>query len=276
MAPQWFALRVKHSTLHASSPTQSCPKYTAEDDDVRSEQKDWNSTSRGIRKSPTTDADSASSTSLSCEAAQYARRQAAAPAPPIGFEQFSPPFYQRRGFSEEADDALKVGTTLHLHHGGGRRTQRRRRSSSSEESQTTATCDEKTHDEIDEGGEETDKGRQRRKFVSEDKTMKRILHQSSDQDSICTGSHQSDSMHVLSRLPPGGREAVVYDQRKTIRTMVTILGGWCALIAFCFGFKILSIKVSLDGKRFAQQKSFLIALFFSIKFEHPTSWQSGS
>ena len=243
MAPRWFTLRVKHNTNHDSLRMEPSPRYTAEDDDVRSTHRGFSS-NRGARKSPTMDTDFASSTSLSCEAAQYARHQASASASapaPVGFEQFSPPFYQRRGFSEEADDALKVGTTLHIHHGGMKKTQRRR--SSSEESQMTATYDEKTYDEKQQRKEGRSEGSERESLPR--KTMSRkVLHQSSDQDSIRTGSLQSDSMHVLSRLPHGGREAVIYDQKKTIRTMVTILGGWCALIAFCFGFKVLSIKVS--------------------------------
>jgi hypothetical protein len=226
MAPRWFHLRgSKHSTPHdRARPETSIRTDINDDEDLRAS----SSSSRGQRDVSKMEADFASSTSLSCDPSQYAARHQA----PIGFEQFSPPFYQRRGFSEEADLTLKVGTTLHLHHDGTTKIHR----DSSEDSHLTAAFDEKRQEpRSDEEERQESRTTRRQDFIKE-----KSHH--SDEDSVCTGSHQSNTMAVLSRLPHGGREAVIYDQRKTIRTMITILGGWCALIAFCFGFKILGIR----------------------------------
>ena len=68
----------------------------------------------------------------------------------------------------------------------------------------------------------------------------------------------SRTVAVLSRLPHGGEEAVIYDRRRTVKTLVTIIGGWCSLIFSCFGFKVLAIKVSAGKK--AQESPSLFAL----------------
>lgn len=240
MAPRWFHLRgSKHSTPHDQARPESSIRNNTNDDDDEDipavHGHSNSSSSLGQRSTAKVEPDFASSTSLSCDpSSQYARRPA-----PIGFEQFSPPFYQRRGFSEEADLSLKVGTTLHLNHGGTTQAHRDK----SEDSNLTATFDERGHVVGSLNKEEEQIERTPRQ-----RTFNREKSHHSDEDSTCTGSHQSNSLAVLSRLPHGGKEAVIYDQKKTIRTMVTILGGWCALIAFCFGFKILSIRVSVNNK----------------------------
>lgn len=190
------------------------------------------------------------SSSLSVgSAVQYARHHT-----PVGFEHFSPPLHRRRPFGrldrlqelqgseEEAEkqgerqpsvtlldekcdvDEETTGETLAGIYNGGTTEQRQLGEEAGLSERGCAGC----------AGEGRPPLRARAGV--------HLHHHSSLSQTL--ESIPSRTVAVLSRLPHGGEEAVIYDRRRTIKTLVTIIGGWCSLIFGCFGFKVLAIKVS--------------------------------
>lgn len=228
MAPRWPGLKSK---LDKEKPSSLHSQNQDEEEETDIGRRSWIE-DRNDCKSIQKEMEFATSTSLSGEATSYSRQQI-----PAGFEQFSPPLYQRRAISHCArlegnsndDLTIKTGTKLVLIHENQR--------GSGEEEKDGKANDGFEKDESKESKFENGKD-------SVEESERRSGQQKSDRDSLSIKEMKqgNDSMAVLSRLPHGGEEAVIYDRRKTINTMLIILGGWCTLILFCFGFKILSIK----------------------------------
>lgn len=50
------------------------------------------------------------------------------------------------------------------------------------------------------------------------------------------------SYYRSSRLPSGGKDAILYNRYRVLRALLIIIGGWFLLLSICFGFKFLAVK----------------------------------
>ncbi|UZJ55141.1 hypothetical protein CBS101457_004461 [Exobasidium rhododendri] len=226
MAPTWFGLR--------GEATESQPRarsdYAESEEEIASARKGWSPTrvhhwERGIQAA---EEDTGSSSSLRVDGAQFVQRRT-----PTGFSQFSPPLQQRRPVSHQPivehskrqsriDDA--TGTV--------------------DNSYREKACEERGS--IEKDRDNTWDGELDRNHPHSAPHHRQHLRKSHSVKTI----RKDVPLAELRRLPHGGEEGMIYDRKRTVHTMVTILGGWCALISACFGFKIISIKYHIRAPDF--------------------------
>jgi hypothetical protein len=217
MAPTWYGIRGK-----TAPPSHQGRKHT-QDEEERF----------------------ASSSSLNVDSVQFAGRQI-----PNGFEQFSPPLHQRRILSHQprSERTYTQDTTKTAVNDVDAEKMEASIRSSEDESNHYSPEDHAEKHATGSGGKEREVSR---RDMNHDRPHSASHHRRHLNESALIKTLRDDvAFAELCRLPHGGEEGKIYDRRRTIHTMITILGGWLALISACFGFKFLSVKYHVRAPDF--------------------------
>jgi hypothetical protein len=240
MAPIWFNLLGKQwKSTDQSSPTQN---HDSLEQELNVVDQNWSpnqavaAQDRGVASS--------SCLSMSTEGSQLILRHV-----PTGFEQFSPPLYQRRVPTRRPTLTSIQSQDSEDEKGHYKSDETMDETLKEDELKVELKEDNSTEDRVNNGkeGPWEKRGKQVAMPYLETYSAPRLdpHHADLDHPSDYSTSIRSDSTAaVLARLPHGGEEGKTYDRRRTIHTMITIVGGWCALIVACFGFKMMAVRVS--------------------------------
>ncbi|PWN33412.1 uncharacterized protein FA14DRAFT_61929 [Meira miltonrushii] len=71
---------------------------------------------------------------------------------------------------------------------------------------------------------------------------KSLVEEDQPNDEDISEKQRRGSYYRSSRLPSGGKDAVLYNRYRVIKSLFTIVGGWILLLSMCFGFKVLAVK----------------------------------